>query len=332
MPALKSQCLFAFLSYFFLTINLAVGATPAASMYSFDRTSFNSTFHHGVAVVDGVKLHYVEGGEGNKGAPILLVPGWPESWFAWRLVMPALVATGHHVVAIDLRGMGDSDHPIGGYDSKTIARDIHGFVKALDLTREGPINVAAHDVGAWMAYAYTVDWPQDVGRLTLMEAALPGITPAPPAGIPNDIANMRTWHFGFNRLPDLPEELVQGHERVYLNWLFTQKSAKAWVFTPDVLDEYVRVFSQPGGARSAFSYYRAVFSDSGLQQNRDRAQIRLTIPVLTIGGQYGVGDMLQNTMQLVASDVHGIQLPECGHFVLEECPAEVTGKLLDFFK
>lgn len=288
--------------------------------------------HHGVAFVNGTRLHYVEGGADAQGDPILLIPGWPQSWYAWRLVMPKLLAAGHHVVALDLRGMGDSDHPLDGYDSKTIAADIHAFVEFKGLARAGRLHVVGHDVGAWMAYAHAADWPNDVLTLTVMEAALPGITPPAPAGIPSDEGNMRSWHFAFNRLPDLPEVLVQGHERAYLGWLFAQKSAKGYVFDQEALDEYVRVFAQPGGARAAFAYYRAAFSDSGLQQNRLRAVTRLSMPVLAVGGQFSVGDGMLNTMKLVAKDVQGVNIPGAGHFVLEESPGEVANALLHFLR
>lgn len=307
------------------TASAASGSVPPSP---FDFAAFNKEFHHGVARANGVKLHYVEGGMDTKGDPILLIPGWPQSWYAWRFVMPKLVAAGHRVVALDLRGMGDSDHPMDGYDSKTMAADIHAFVEARGLARGGRLHVAGHDVGAWMAYAHAADWPHDVKTLTVMEAALPGITPPAPAGIPGDDANMRSWHFAFNRLPDLPEMLVQGHERAYLGWLFAQKSLNGHVFTPDALDEYTRVFAQPGGARAAFSCYRAAFSETGLQQNRHRADTRLAMPVLAVGGQHSVGEGMLNTMKLVATDVRGVNIPDAGHFVLEEKPVEVAEAIL----
>lgn len=314
-----------------LTIAGTAAAAPAApAPIAWGTPGFDATFHHGVAVVNGVKLHYVEGGANAKGDPVLLIPGWPESWYAWRFVMPQLVAAGHRVVALDLRGMGDSDHPLDGYDSKTVAADIHAFVAARGLTRTGRLHVAGHDVGAWMAYAYAADWPDDVWTLAVMEAALPGITPPAPAGIPGDDANLRAWHFAFNRLPDLPELLVQGHERAYLGWLFAQKSTRGFVFTPAALDEYTRVFAQPGGARAAFSYYRAAFSASGLQQNRDRAAHMLTMPVLAVGGQYSVGTGMVDTMKLVAASPRGVTIPGAGHFILEESPAQVADAMLAF--
>lgn len=309
-------------------------AMPCAAALAASPTQMQSapapfwrTFHHSAVTLDGVKIHYVEGGHG---APVLLIPGWPESWYAWRLVMPALVASGHRVIAIDPRGLGDSSHPGTGYDTRTVAAELHQFIAATGLARDAKVDIIGHDVGAWIAYALAADWPGDVRRLTVMEAALPGITPPAPVGIPSDSANTRTWHFAFNRLDDLPEILVQGHERAYLTWIFQQKANRSWVFTPEVMDEYVRVYTQPGGARAAFSYYRDAFSKAGLMQNAERAQHKLTMPVLAIGGQFSVGDGMANTMKGVATDVSGKQLEGCGHFVLEECPEAVTGALLNF--
>ncbi|MGJ9418750.1 alpha/beta fold hydrolase [Massilia sp. CMS3.1] len=303
----------------------AFAAAPTQKQATLD--PFWQTFHHAAITLDGVKIHYVEGGQG---APVLLIPGWPESWYAWRMVMPALVASGHRVIAIDPRGMGDSSHPRSGYDTRTVAAEIHRFIAATGLARDAKVDVVGHDVGAWIAYALAADWPGDVRRLTVMEAALPGITPPNPAGIPTDSANTHTWHFAFNRLDDLPEILVEGHERAYLNWIFQQKANRSWVFTPEVMDEYVRVYTLPGGTRAAFSYYREAFSNAGLKQNVERAQIKLAMPVLAIGGQFGVGDAMANTMKSIANDVSGKRLEGCGHFVLEECPEAVASALHPF--
>jgi pimeloyl-ACP methyl ester carboxylesterase len=295
---------------------------------AFDAASFWKTFHHGTVSVNGVRLHYVEGGSG---APLLLIPGWPESWYAWRHVMPALAA-GRRVVVIDPRGMGDSGHPASGYDLKTVAADVHGLVEALALTKDGPIDVAGHDVGAWIGYAYGSDWPGDVKRLALFDAALPGVTPPAPAGIPTDAANVKSWHFAFNRLDDLPELLVQGREREYLTWLFQNKASKTWAIGAADLDEYVRVYRQPGAVRAGFAYYRAAFGSEGLAQSRARAQHKLSMPVLAIGAEFGVGDNLVDVLRSAASNVSGGTARGCGHFVPEECPEVVIDDLKTFFK
>ena len=306
-----------------------LATVPASSDAApFDASSFWRQFRHGVAVVDGVRLHYVEGGSGP---PVLLLPGWPESWYAWRLVMPALAASGRRVIALDPRGYGDSDHPASSYDMATTAAEVHALIGQMGLATDGRLDVVGHDLGTWIAYALAADWPGDVRRLVLSEALLPGVSPPAPPGFPSHEANIRTWHFGFNRLDDLPEILVQGHERAYLSWLFHNKSTRSWAIGDADLDEYVRVFTLPGSARAAFSYYRAQFSPDGLAQSRARASRKLPMPILAIGAENGVGDGLLNTMQAVANDVRGGTVAGCGHYIIEECPqamVEQVGRFL----
>lgn len=284
--------------------------------------------HHRRVRVGEITLHYVESGHGK---PLLLIPGWPQSWYAWRHVIPALAAMNRRVIAVDPRGLGDSDKPDGGYDLATVAGDLHSLADQLGLMADGPLDVVGHDVGAWISYAWAADWPDDIGRLALYEAALPGITPTGHAGALTEEANVRTWHFGFNRLEHLPELLVQGHERAYLDWLFRAKMRDASAITPADLDEYTRVFSAPGAARAGFAYYRALFNDGGLVQNRARARRRLTIPVMAWGASDGVGDVLKQTMENVADNVTGGTIETCGHYVPEEAPEIVVRQLAAFF-
>lgn len=313
-----------------MTDNRVAANADTGSTAGFDAASFWKTFRHGSASVGGIRLHYVEGGTG---APLLLLPGWPQSWYAWRYVMPMLAATGRRVIALDLRGMGDSDRPQSGYDMKTSAADIHGFVQALGLTDAGPIDVVCHDIGTWVGYAYAADWPADVKRLALFDAGLPGLTPPPPPGIPSAAANVKSWHFAFNRLDDLPEILIEGRERAFLSWLFKAKSVKSWTIGPADLDEYVRVNAAPGALRSSFAYYRAAFSEEGLAQSRARAErSRLTLPVLALGAEKGLGDALLNTMRLLASDVRGGVIEGIGHYMPEECPEIVVDSLSAFYR
>ncbi len=301
--------------------------SPPASQA--EDAAFWQTFHHGVVRVEGMRLHYVEGGSGR---PLLLIPGWPESWYAWRRVMPALVAAGRRVIALDPPGMGDSDHPETGYDLKTVAADVHAFVDALDLTKAGPIDVVGHDVGTWIGYAYAASYPGDIRRLALFDAAIPGVTPPPPAGIPDYATTVKSWHFVFNRLNDLPEILIQGHEREYLTWIFTNKQSKIWAITPADLDEYVRVFKEPGAIRASLAYYRAAFGPEGLAQSRAWAQHKLEMPVLAVGSEDGVGPLLYQTLRAVAVDVSGTIAKGCGHFVHEECPDIVVEDLSGFLR
>lgn len=313
-----------------MTENLDRLHAAAGSAAGFDAVSFWKTFRHDAVSVDGVRLHYVEGGSG---APILLLPGWPQSWYAWRYVMPLLAATGRRVIALDPRGMGDSDRPQSGYDMTTSAADVHGFVHALGLTDAGPIDVVCHDIGTWIGYAYASDWLADVKRLAMFDAGLPGVTPPPAPGIPSAQANVKSWHFAFNRLDDLPEILIQGRERAFLSWLFKAKSVKSWTIGPADLDEYVRVNAAPGALRSAFAYYRAAFGVEGLAQSRARAEKPpLTLPVLALGAEMGLGDVLFNTMRQVASDVRGGMIEGIGHYMPEECPEILVDSLIAFYR
>ena len=294
---------------------------------AFEPTTFWTKFHHGTVTVNGIRLHFVEGGNG---APVLLLPGWPQSWYAWRYVMPLLLAAGRRVIALDPRGTGDSDRPASGYDLRTVASDVHGLVEALELTNDGPLDVVGHDVGTWIGYAYAADWRDDVKRLALFDASVPGVSPLPPAGIPTAEANLKTWHFGFNRLDDLPEILLQGREREFLSWLFRTKAFRPWTITPADLDEYVRVNGAVGATRAALSYYRHVFSPEGLEQNRARTERKLLVPILAFGADKGVGSRLVETMRLVATDVRGGVFESCGHYLPEEAPRSVAEQIIRF--
>jgi pimeloyl-ACP methyl ester carboxylesterase len=293
-------------------------AAPQAAMTGFE--------HHSVSA-NGVRLHYVTMGEGE---PVLLIPGWPQSWYAWRHVMRDLAANGRTAVAVDPRGFGDSDKPAMGYDLGTAATDIHAFIQAAGLARPGGIDVVSHDVGSWIAHAHASAYPQDVRRLVLSEAAIPGTLP--PSGTPSDEGNVKTWHFGFNRLEDLPELLVQGRERPYLTWLFANKAVRGWRIDPAAVDEYVRVFSAPGAARAGFEYYRQAFNDAGQAQLKTRTAHKLGMPVFTLAGSGSLGAAMLRNIQPLADNVSGVVLEHCGHYLPEECDTEFTSAVREFWR
>jgi len=286
---------------------------------------------HGlVPVADGVRLHYVEAGSGD---PVLLIPGWPQSWYAWRLVIPLLAAHGRKVYAIDPRGFGDSDMPVTGYDLETVATDIHQFIEALGLRGEHGVDVVSHDVGSWIAHAHVAAYPQDVRRLVITDATIPGVSPLPPGDYPDQRQNERSWHFGFNRIEGLPEALIHGREREFLTWFFgPAKMTRQWTIDDDAFEEYLRVFSKPGAVRSGLNYYREVFSAAGREASRQRCKRRLTLPILTVGGADADGDNLFRTMTQFSDDVRNVVFEGIGHHLPEECPEDLVDVILEFWK
>jgi pimeloyl-ACP methyl ester carboxylesterase len=269
----------------------------------------------------GAELQVVEGGSGPL---VLLVPGWPQSLYTWRKVMPALAAN-HRVVAFDPPGIGDSAPPVGGYDTANIASHIDPLLD--DLGAEDCLLVT-HDIGAWLGYSYAVRKPERVRRLVAIDAAIPGM--APP-----DVYTMtperlhKTWHFAFNFLPELPELLITGREREFLTWLFKAKSVDfAKTFDADAMDEYVRLYAKPGAWSNGLGYYRAIFDS--MAQNRATAATPLNMPVLAIGGSAGLGEAMRGTFAPFSAQLSGAVIPNCGHYVPEESPQALLEILQPF--
>ena len=285
-------------------------------------TSLAKTFAHRFALVNGLRLHYVIGGEGN---PIVLLAGFPETWYAWRLVMPTL-AQHYTVIAADLPGQGDSDKPESGYDTSTLAENIHGLVAKLGFKR---IFLAAHDVGAWVAYPYAVHYPDEVRRLVLLDASIPGVTGVTlKDGIPLSPESWKSWHFLFHQIPDLPEFLITGREREYLSWFLRRKTACPTAFCEADIDEYVRHYSALGGLRAGLAYYRALFKD--IAQNQEYAKTKLQMPVLALGGSQGSAPHILQEMQALAQNVRGGVVSDCGHYIPEERPDYLAEQILSF--
>lgn len=280
-----------------------------------------SAFSDGYADVNGVKLHFVRGGEGP---PVLLIPGWLQTWYAWRDVMPGLVKAGFQVIAVDPRGMGESSRPSGGYDTGTVAADLNGLMNHLGFKR---YLVVGHDIGMWIGYALASDHPEAVERLALAEATIPGLLKPEPLVFMPQARGAFFWHFMFNQQPDLPEILIQGRERAFMAYLVHHRS-----FKPETvpIDLYADVYSTPGALRPQFEYYRAL--PETIAQNVKRAERKLTMPVLALGGDHGVRDIPQAMLRPVTSDFQGGVLKDCGHFAPEECPQEMLERLVPFLR
>jgi pimeloyl-ACP methyl ester carboxylesterase len=280
---------------------------------------FADTFTSRYVDAGGLRQHVVIGGDGP---PLLLVHGWPQTWYAWRLVMPAL-ARHFSVVAVDQRGTGLSGRPTGGYDTGTLAADLVALMDALGHRRYA---VAGHDTGMWIGYALAADHPDRVDRLVVAETPLPGVSPSPPL-LGNARLNDRLWHFSFNRLAELNDQLVVGREEIYFGWQFASKAAKQ--LPGYAVRHYVDTLAADRDAlHASFAIYRAL--GTTIPQNQQRATRRLTIPVLAIGGAQSLGEAVGNTMKLAADDVQTLAIPGCGHHPAEETPDELLAALTEF--
>jgi pimeloyl-ACP methyl ester carboxylesterase len=282
-------------------------------------------FEHRYETIKGVRMHYVIGGNVD-GDTVLLLAGYPESWYAWHKVIP-LLAGRYRIIAPDLPGQGDSDRPLDGYDTQTLATFAHDLMTRLGV---GEHFVAAHDVGAWVGYPYAALFGQDVMKLVLMDAGIPGITLPDALPLAPD-RSWRTWHFAFHMLPDLPEVLITGHEREYLDWFLRRKAADPSSFSDADVDEYVRIFKKAGGLRAGLAYYRA--TPLSAQQNSELcAKGKLTMPVLALSADQGTIPDMAGPLRAYANDVRGATLAHCGHFLPEEQPVAVAEQLSGFFQ
>jgi len=279
---------------------------------------FADTFASRYIDTGEVRLHAVIGGEGP---PLLLVHGWPESWFAWRLVMPAL-ARDFQVIAVDQRGIGLSDKPAGGYDTGTVAADLVALMDALGHER---FAVVGHDTGVAISYGLAADFPDRVTRVALAEIPGPPIpTHSPPVFVPSAV-NDRLWHIPFNRAEGLPEQLITGREDVFFGYEFAIQGGNV---PDDVIAYYVGLVSTPDALRGSLGFYRAF--DTTLAQNGERSKQPLPMPVLAIGGERSYGPAVGGAMESLAADVQSVVIPGAGHWVAEEAPEEILAALNAF--
>ncbi len=267
------------------------------------------------ADVDGVRLHYLEVGHGPT---VILLHGYAETSRMWKPIMP-LLAEKFTVIAPDLPGIGDSAIPANGLDLKTAAIRIHALAHSLGLEKA---RVVGHDIGLMVAYAYAAQFPAETEKLVVMDAFLPGVAGWEP------IYNSPTiWHFRFHG--PTPEALVQGRERIYFEHFWNDFAADKTRSIPEAdRKAYTEAYSRPGRMRAAWAYFA-----SWPQLAKDFAELsqtKLTMPVLSIGGEKSLGNQLAEQMKLVASDVTVVVLKDTGHWVLEERSKETTDALVKF--
>ena len=267
------------------------------------------------AAIDGVKLHYLTAGHGT---PLILLHGYAETSRMWKPIIP-LLAERFTVIAPDLPGIGDSDVRAGGLDMKSAAIRSHDLAKSLGVEKA---EVVGHDIGLMVAYAYAAQFPAEVTKLVLMDAFLPGVS-----GWEAVYNNPGIWHFRFNG--PTPEALVKGRERTYFDYFWNDFAANKTHSIPEAdRKAYAAVYARPGRMHAGWAYFV-----SFLQAAKDFAQLsrtKLTMPVLTIGGEKSLGEALGQQTRLVATDVTVVVLKDTGHWVLEERPEETTAALQKF--
>ncbi|MGA2161473.1 MAG: alpha/beta hydrolase [Methanoregula sp.] len=274
---------------------------------------------HYRAEVNGTKLHYIAAG--TRGSPVLLVHGFPETWWTFRKLIP-LLAASHRVFAVDLRGFGDSDNEPGEYDSKTSAEDLHHLIEQLDV---GPVHLTGQDISGATVFRLATTHPENVLSFTAIEMGLPGFGLEMLA----DITHGGAWHIGVLAAPGIPEMLLAGREREFLGqYAFPSMSATPGAITDTDIDEFVRTYSRPDGWRGAIGLYKSMLQEG--HEIKTLADTHgLTVPVLAVGaggGPFTLGTMSQAT----ATEVSSVLLGGVGHYAAMEAPDELAKAILDF--
>jgi pimeloyl-ACP methyl ester carboxylesterase len=290
-----------------LIVNLTI--TPAVLPQA------RSAIQHRFASVGDVRLHYLIAGKGD---PVILLHGYAENSHMWRPLMPQL-AKNHTVIAPDLRGFGQSSKPMTGYDKKTMAQDIHALAQSLGYQHE---IVVGHDIGLMVAYAYAAQYPNEVDRIVLMDAFLPGVGDWKTVWLLRDL-----WHFHF--YGETPLKLVAGRERIYFEHFWNDFAADPKHSVPEADRQfYARSYAQPGAMRAGFEVFHNFEQDA--KDFAQFAETKLTMPMLVLAGEKASGEFLIEQGRLVDTNVNGVVIKGKGHWLMEEAPQQVIPQLVAF--
>lgn len=272
-------------------------------------------FKHQTAIVNGINIHYVIGGEGE---PLVLLHGFGQNWYMWNRLLPEL-SKHFTVIAPDLRGVGESDKPDSGYTKKTMAIDVHELVKKLGYTS---INLVGHDIGLMVAYAYAAQFESEVKKVALLDALLPGVEP-----IWNQLYTT-VWHFGFFARP-VAGEVVAGKEKIFFTDFWTTVTPSKNPFNTDEAEEFIRAYSTKGATTGSFHWFGDFPKD--VIDNHEFMKHKLTMPLLAMGGEYFSAPFLADHCKLVATNVSETKIMGSGHWLVQEQTEQVQKGLLDFF-
>ncbi len=269
----------------------------------------------GTSEAEGVKLHYLTAGHGPA---LILLHGYAETSLMWKPIMP-LLAERFMVIAPDLPGIGDSGIPADGLDMKNAAIRIHALARSLGVQKA---EVVGHDIGLMVAYAYAAQFPAETEKLVVLDAFLPGV-----AGWEAVYNNPGIWHFRFNG--PTPEALVHGRERTYFDYFWNDFAADKTHSIPEPARKaYTAAYARPGRMHAGWAYF--VSFQQAAKDFAQLSQTKLTMPVLAIGGEKSLGEVLGQQMKLVASNVTVVVVKNAGHWILEEQPKETTDALNRF--
>ena len=268
------------------------------------------------AQVGDLKMHYLVAGEGS---PVILLHGYAQNSHMWRPSMGEL-AKSHRVIAPDLRGFGDTAKAEGGYDKKTMAQDVHPLAAQLGIARAG---IVGHDIGLMVAYAYAAQYPQEVDRIALLDAFIPGVGDTTNLFLLKDL-----WHFHF--YGPTPLALVTGRERIYFEhfWHDFAADPKRSVSEAD-RQFYAGKYALPGAMKAGMEVFRNFDQDA--IDNREFSRTKLTMPMLVLGGEKSGGEFLVGQGRLVADHVEGVIITGSGHWLVDEAPGQVIPRLVEFF-
>ena len=274
--------------------------------------------HHRIEV-NGANLHYVSAGTG--GSPVLLVHGFPETWWTFRKLIP-LLAARHRVFAVDLRGFGDSDNTPGAYDSATSAEDLHLLIEQLGV---GPVHLTGQDISGATVFRLATTHPKDVLSLTAIEMGLAGFGLEMLA----DITHGGAWHIGVLAAPGIPELLLAGREREFLSqYAFPAMSVTPGAITEADINEFARTYSRPDGWRGAIGLYKSMLQE-GPEIRALADKDALTMPVLAVGA--GGGAFTLSTMsQASKQQVNSVSLDGVGHYAAMEAPDRLAKTIHEF--
>ena len=254
--------------------------------------------------INGIRMHFVIAGTGPA---LVLLHGWPQTWFAWRGTIEKL-SSRFTVIAPDLRGTGLTERTASGYGKRTIAEDIRALIAN---AAGGKAHVVGHDMGGKAAYVLAYLYPESVSKLVLVDCLVPGTENG-------DALHGGAWHYGFHMAPEIPEMLTLGREREYIraqirNWSYRKDS-----ISEEAVSEFARHYSSAGGMTAGFNYYRALREDASLVASFHPQTLKM--PVLAIAGRYGVGTRLADAIQGQAENLTSVIAEDSGHFVAEEAP------------